>query len=132
MNAKDEQDIRAVIAVITDLWIAHDMDGWGEHFTEDSDFVAHSGRWWASRGDNVDGHKDVPESVVGQKRNYRQQVESVADVAPGAAVVHTRWSWPDHVQPGADPQDRSGIITYVMVKRNDRWLIRAAHNTRVS
>lgn len=132
MNAKDEQDVKAVIAATTDLWIAHDMDRWGEYFTDDSDFVAHSGRWWNSRDANVAGHKDVPESVVAQKRNYRQRVVSIADVAPGAVLVHTHWSWPDHVQPGSDAEDRSGIITYVMVKRNGQWLIRAAHNTRVS
>lgn len=121
-----------MIAATTDLWIAHDMDGWGEYFTEDADFVAHSGRWWTSRRDNVEGHKDVPDTVVGQKRNYTQRIEAIADVAPGVALVHTRWEWPDHVQPGARSEDRTGIISYVMAKRGGRWLIRAAHNTRVN
>lgn len=132
MNLKDRQDIRAVMAATTDLWVAHDMDGWGRYFTEDADFVAHSGLWWTSRQDNVEGHRDVPESVVRQKRNYSQRVESIDEIAPGVALVHTRWDWPDHVQPGAQAQDRSGIISYVLVENDERWLIRSAHNTRVS
>ena len=132
MNLKDRQDIRAVMAATTDLWVAHDMDGWGRYFTEDADFVAHSGLWWTSRAANVEGHRDVPESVVRQKRNYTQQVEAIDEVAPGVALVHTRWDWPDHVQPGAQAQDRSGILSYVLVENDGRWLIRSAHNTRVS
>ncbi|OBB96820.1 SgcJ/EcaC family oxidoreductase [Mycolicibacterium peregrinum] len=132
MNLKERQDIRAVMAATTDLWVAHDMDGWGRYFTEDADFVAHSGLWWTSRQSNVEGHRDVPESVVRQKCNYTQQVESIDEIAPGVALVHTRWDWPDHVQPGAQAQDRSGIISYVLVENDGRWLIRSAHNTRVS
>ncbi len=116
----------------TDLWVAHDMEGWGRYFTEDADFVAHSGLWWTSREDNVAGHLDVPEAVVGQKHNYTQQVEAIAEIAPGVALVHTRWDWPGHVPPGAQPEDRSGIISYVVVEHDGRWLIRSAHNTRVS
>ncbi|WP_135453344.1 SgcJ/EcaC family oxidoreductase [Mycobacterium sp. DL99] len=132
MNAKDQQDIGAVMSAATDLWVAHDMDGWGRLFTEDADFVAHSGLWWTSRGANVDGHRDVPEAVVRQKRNYTQRVEAIAEIVPGVALVHTRWDWPDHVQPGAGAEDRSGIISYVLVEHDGRWLIRSAHNTRVS
>lgn len=116
----------------TDLWVAHDMEGWGRYFTEDADFVAHSGLWWTSRDDNVAGHLDVPEAVVGQKHNYTQRVEAIAEITPGVALVHTRWDWPGHVPAGAQPEDRSGIISYVVVEHDGRWLIRSAHNARVS
>lgn len=132
MNAEDEQDIRTVMAATTDLWIAHDMDRWGQFFTEDADFVAHSGQWWTSRQDNVEGHRDVPEAVVRQKHNYSQRVESVDEVADGVALVHTRWDWPDHTAPGAQPHNRAGIITYLLIRRSRRWLIRAVHNTRTA
>ncbi|CAJ1585030.1 SgcJ/EcaC family oxidoreductase [[Mycobacterium] wendilense] len=132
MNTTDEQHIRDLIAATTELWIAHDMPGWGRHFTEDADFVSHAGQWWTSRHDNVEGHLDIPDSVVPQKRNYVQRVESIAEVAAGVALVHTRWDWPDHRSPGSEAQDRAGIISYVVVRRDDRWRIRAAHNTRIS
>lgn len=127
MDIEDEQDIAAVMTATTDLWRAHDMAAWGRYFTEDADFIAHSGLWWTSRRDNVEGHQDVPADVITGKTHYTQQVESVAEVAPGVALVHTRWNWPDP-EPGA--RDRAGVISYLLVQRDGRWLIRAAHNTR--
>jgi uncharacterized protein (TIGR02246 family) len=107
------------------------MDAWGSYFTDDADFVTHGGIWWASRDENVEGHKNIPESVVYQKKTYVQHIATIREIAPGVALVHTRWRWPNHVPPAADaPEDRGGIISYVLVKRRDRWLIRAAHNTR--
>ncbi|SHE68002.1 SgcJ/EcaC family oxidoreductase [Streptoalloteichus hindustanus] len=131
MNETDERNIRRVLAAYTELWLQHRMDEWGELFTEDSDFVTHRGIWWRTRQENVVGHKDVPASVLAQKGNYRQEVLSVQGVTPDVALVHTRWSWPDHQLPSAPTgEDREGIVTLVMVRREGKWLIRAAHNTR--
>ncbi|MBF6351071.1 SgcJ/EcaC family oxidoreductase [Nocardia flavorosea] len=133
MSPEDEHDIRTTLAAHTALWVGHDMDEWGTYFTEDSDFITHRGIWWRTRQDNIDGHKDVPEPVLRQKKNYTQQVLSIAALTPEVALVHTRWSWPEHRLPGADAaEDRTGLITLVMVKHQDRWMIRAAHNTRTN
>ena len=107
------------------------MHAWGEYFTEDADFVAHSSVRWRSRDENVNGHQNIPESIVSQKKNYIQKVAGIQAVTPDVALVHTRWSSPDHMPVSAgDTENRSGVISYVLVKRRGRWLIRAAHNTR--
>ncbi|MGX2994552.1 YybH family protein [Streptomyces sp. JNUCC 64] len=130
-DEQDERDIRKTLDVYTDLWKRHEMDAWGELFTEDSDFITHRGLWWTSREANVAGHKDVPPEVLAQKANYGQEVVGVQAVAPDVALVHTVWSWPEHRLPGAgEPEDRRGLVTLLMVRRDGRWLIRAAHNTR--
>lgn len=133
MDAKDERDIRATLATHTDLWVRHEMRQWGRYFTEDSDFITHRGLWWRSREANVRGHLDVPGSVIAQKAGYTQEVVAIDELAPGVALVHTRWDWPSHVLPGSDEaEDRWGLITLVMVRRDGGWLIRAAHNTRAN
>jgi uncharacterized protein (TIGR02246 family) len=133
MNASDDREIRAVMAETTDLWIRHEMDAWGAHFTDDADFIAHGGVWWTSRDDNVDGHKDIPESIISQKKNYIQEVATIQAVTPDVALVHTQWSWPDYLPAAAaGTENRSGVISYVLVKQRGRWLIRAAHNTKRS
>ncbi|MEG8180887.1 SgcJ/EcaC family oxidoreductase [Nocardia terpenica] len=133
MDRSDERNIRATVAAHTALWVRHEMDEWGTYFTEDSDFVTHRGIWWKSRRENVIGHKAVPDSVLAQKRNYSQRVVRIAELAPGVALVHTEWSWPGHRLPGArTAEDRHGLITLVMVERDETWLIRAAHNTRTN
>ncbi|MER5491135.1 SgcJ/EcaC family oxidoreductase [Streptomyces sp. NPDC002454] len=132
MDEEDEQRIRRALAAHTELWRRHEMDAWGELFTEDCDFITHRGIWWTSRRENVVGHRDVPAPVLAQKRSYAQEVLRVRGLAPDVALVHTSWSWPDHQLPGAEAaEDRRGLITLVMVRHPDgRWLIRAAHNTR--
>lgn len=129
----DENEIRRALDAQTDHWIRHEMDAWGAYFTDDCDFITHRGVWWRTRRDNVEGHKDVPASVIAQKRNYTQEIVDIAAIAPDVALVHTRWSWPDHALPGADaPEDRTGLITMVLVRRDGAWKIRAVHNTRVN
>ncbi|WP_225727523.1 MULTISPECIES: SgcJ/EcaC family oxidoreductase [unclassified Nocardia] len=133
MNAEDELSIRSALTEQTELWIRHEMDAWGEYFTDDADFITHRGIWWRTRQENVQGHKDVPESILRQKRNYSQRIVSVDAITSDVALVHTAWNWPEHRLPGADrAADRGGLITLVMVKRDGAWLIRAAHNTRVN
>ncbi|MFC5747316.1 YybH family protein [Actinomadura rugatobispora] len=126
----DENAIRALMARHTDLWIRHEMDEWGALFTEDSDFITHRGLWWRTRAENVAGHKDVPPSVLDQKKNYTQDVVDIQEVTADVALVHTVWTWPDHRLPGAPAEDRRGLITFVLVRTPDGWRIRAAHNTR--
>lgn len=122
-----------MLADYTELWVRHEMQEWGRYFTDDSDFIAHSGVWWQSRRDNVLGHTDIPDSAIEQKHNYTQEVLRVAEVTPDVALVHTRWRWSDFTAPGESAaQDRTGLITLVLVKRRQGWLIRAAHNTRVA
>lgn len=132
MDNSDEQQIRDLLASYTDLWIRHDMVAWGELFTEDCDFITHRGLWWSSREDNVAGHLDVQDSVLTQKANYTQDIVDIQPVAPGVALVHTAWRWPDHQLPSGAAEDRRGLITLVLVEHTGRWLIRAAHNTRVN
>ncbi|RDI55822.1 SgcJ/EcaC family oxidoreductase [Nocardia mexicana] len=133
MDQDDDRAIRSALAEYTDLWIRHEMDEWGRFFTEKSDFITHRGIWWRTRQDNVAGHKDAPDSVIRQKRNYTQEIADIQEIAPNVALVHTTWAWPDHRLPGTNQaEDRHGLITLVMVKHTGTWLIRAAHNTRVN
>ncbi|WP_167475852.1 YybH family protein [Nocardia arthritidis] len=133
MNTEDELSIRSALTGQTELWIRHEMDAWGEYFTDDADFITHRGIWWRTREENVQGHKDVPESVLRQKSNYSQRIVSIDAITPDVALVHTTWTWPEHRLPGAArAEDRGGLITLIMVKRDGVWLVRAAHNTRVN
>ena len=52
---------------------------------------------------------------------------------PDTALVHATWEWPGCKQPSSEEwKDFNGIITMVLVKRNDKWLIRALQNTVTS
>jgi uncharacterized protein (TIGR02246 family) len=108
------------------------MDAWGRHFTDDADFVTHTGGWWKSNQENVAGHKEVPDSVIAQKARYRLVAAKISFLKPDVALVHATWEGPGSIpSPAEAPVDRKGIITMVMTKPERRWLIRASQNTRV-
>lgn len=136
MERESQTEHRAIddlLSAYVAAWREDDMDAWGRLFTDDSDFVTHTGLWWRSRHESVAGHKAVPAEVSRQKARYELRAVETSFLAPEIALVHAIWEWPGFVESaGEAPADRSGIITMVMVNRDRGWLIRASHNTRIS
>ncbi|AKU95540.1 hypothetical protein AKJ09_02204 [Labilithrix luteola] len=125
--------IEDVIERYVQTWQRDDMDAWGELFTEDCDFVAWAGQWWKTRRENVDAHKCVHASVAKQRQNYELEIAKVDMLCSELALVHARWSWREfRAMPDAPSDDRSGIVTMVMMKTEAGWRIRASHNARVT
>lgn len=131
MSGQDVKAIQALMASYLKAWHINDMEGWAEHFTPDSDFITWRGIWWKTRDENINAHRDIPVSIARQMKNYQLAAEDIALLSPTIALVHARWHWPEFVENGHLPEDRHGLLTMVMVKRDDRWRIRATHNGRV-
>jgi uncharacterized protein (TIGR02246 family) len=131
VNTDAEEAIERLLKSYVEAWHRNDMEHWGALFTEDCDFVGWKGIWWKSRGENVAGHKVIPEFIARQMPNYRAESARISFLAPDVALVHAVWTWPGFVPaPDCFPENRSGILTMVLVRRNDAWLIRASHNSR--
>jgi uncharacterized protein (TIGR02246 family) len=131
----DEHAIKNVIASYVDTWNRHDMDAWGKLFTNDVDYVNRGGGWWKNNQENVQGHKMIHEMLVKQKQNmnYKSSVAKIMFLQTDIAIVHATWEWPDFNHPSGEvTKDFKGIITMVMVKKNNQWLIRALQNTVTS
>jgi uncharacterized protein (TIGR02246 family) len=132
MQSADRDAIDRVLSRYVETWRAHDMDAWGRLFTDDADFISHTGGWWKSNRENVAGHKAIPDSVIPQKARYRLATAKISFLTTDVALVHATWEWSGFIpSPGEAPVDRKGIITMVMTKHEDRWLIRASQNTRI-
>jgi uncharacterized protein (TIGR02246 family) len=131
MASTDVEGIHRIFSTYLETWRKHDMDAWGRLFTDDADFVTHTGGWWKSNQENVSGHKAIPDAVLEQKTRYTLAAAKISFLKPDIALVHATWEWPGFIQSrGEAPVDRKGIITMVMVKQEGRWLIRASQNTR--
>jgi uncharacterized protein (TIGR02246 family) len=131
----DEEAIKQVLATYVDTWNTHDMATWGALFTDDVDYVNRGGGWWQSNKENVEGHKAIHDMLVKQKQQmtYTSTVAKIAFLKPDVALVHATWEWPGFPLPaGKEAKDFKGIITMVMVKQADTWLIRAVQNTLTS
>jgi hypothetical protein len=53
-------------------------------------------------------------------------------IRPDVATAHVEWAMRGDKDPDGTPrQPRQGIFTWVLEKRNGKWLIIAAHNTNL-
>lgn len=131
-TAAELDGIRELLDTYLATWRRHDMRAWGSLFTDDADFVTHTGLWWKSNAENVAGHEAVPASVIEQKARYELRVSAIRLLDDDVALVHANWSWPGFVPPtGGQAADVGGIITMILVRRDGRWRIRASHNTKM-
>ncbi len=125
--------IEAVMRSYVETWRRDDMDAWGALFTEDCDFIGWSGQWWRSRAENIAGHKAVSSEIARQRSSYTIEIADVDFLTPDIALVHAVWSWPDFVAAdGLGREERRGVLSMVMVRRDDGFRIRASHNARVA
>jgi uncharacterized protein (TIGR02246 family) len=108
------------------------MDAWGKLFTDDVDYVNRRGASWQSNKENIEGHKILHERLVRQKSPmaYKMDAAKVTFLKPDLALVQATWEWPGFIQRSGEAiGDFKGIITMVMVKQHEKWLIRSSQNT---
>ena len=129
----DKEAIEKVIADYVKYWNKNDMDSWGRLFTEDVDYVNRGGGWWQSNKENMEGHKRIHDMMVKQNQTmtFNLDVRNITFLKPDIALVHALSEWPGFKFPGPDqePGNVKGIITFVIIKKVNGWLIRALHNT---
>lgn len=131
----DEQAIGEVLSTLESTWNEHDMERWGELFTEDVDYVNRAGGIWHGNKTNAEEHKRIHAMLQkqNQKMDWTAKITKIGFLTPEIALVYASWKWPGMVPPSGDQQELfRGTITMVMTKRDDKWLIRALHNSIVT
>jgi uncharacterized protein (TIGR02246 family) len=131
MTHADVQAIRALLARYLECWRRADIENWSDLFTEDSDFISWSGLWWRTRDQVIAGHRAVTDFIRAQQARYQFESCQIHPLAPTVALVHALWFWPDFKErQEAQPEDRAGILTMVLIRTESGWRIRASQNTR--
>lgn len=128
-------DASAIDALVTDfgrLFSANDMKGWSDLFTDRADFISWGGVWWRTRAEIFAGHLQIPSAVSVQLSAYRLSPLDRELLSENTALAHARWDWKAFAEEGAEPEDRAGVLTLVLVKVDGSWKVRAAQNTRLS
>lgn len=133
MKTHDEREIGELFREYVQRWQSGDLTSWSQLFTEDADFITWGGLWWRTREAIVAGHRLVPLSVVSQQPRYRFESWRSEPVTPTVALAHAVWHWPDFKERSdSAPEDRSGVLTMLLVRTSAGWRIRASQNTRTS
>ena len=128
----EEGAIPEVLTTYEAAWNKHDLAAWAKLFTDDVDYVNRDGSIWKGNEANIAGHQAIHQMLKNQDQNmsWTVQVNQISNLSPDIALVHATWEWPCFRLPsGIKLKDFRGILTLVMVQRENRWLIRALHNT---
>lgn len=130
-STHDTVGVARALARVAAAWEAGDPDAYAQAFTDDADYTAFDGTRMAGRTAIADGHRAL---FAGIMRNSRMVTESqdVRFPAPGVAVACQRggivMSWQKR-RTGPTAKRRSSV-TFVLVRRDETWLVDAFHNSR--
>jgi len=125
----DEEAVRALPRAFCEAWAKHDGHQLAAIMAEDVDFVTVGGTWFHGRADFEKYHTRL---LSGRFRaSSNTPLETVVRfVRPDEAVVHWSWTIEGDANPDGSPRPkRFGIMTMVVKKQNEQWLVAVAQNT---
>ena len=113
-------------------WNAHDADQLIDLFDEPMDFVNVLGMHHRSRASLRAEYEHIHATFM-KNTVIRMRPNDARLLTPDVAIAHAHWEMTGVAKvPGWNvPDVRCGVMTYVLVRRGDRWKISAAQNTDV-
>jgi uncharacterized protein (TIGR02246 family) len=130
-NDADRKSIEALGKRWQDLWNLHDMESLSLLLTQDVDFVTVLGPkgWLKGRAAWLEAHARMHKTLFTDSVWTTQKVD-VKFVRPDLAVARVLWSTTgDKVRHIKHGEPREGIFTWILDKRDGKWLIIASQNT---
>ncbi|WP_109482101.1 SgcJ/EcaC family oxidoreductase [Paraburkholderia sp. C35] len=111
-------------------WNAHDAIALGNLLTPDAEFVLVSGMLLRGREDFTLWHGQLFAGRYGKSVFRQDGPAELTMIRPDIALIHWRWSISGVENPDGNPVAAyRGIFTWVLIKTDGQWLIRAAQNT---
>lgn len=140
VRAAEEESVRKTVIDFAVDWNRHDMVAFGKLFAPDADFVNVRGTWMKGRHDielrHSYSHGTVPaDTFPGRERYYGIFKNSkmtfvqthVRFLRDDVALAHVDWQLTGDRRIAS----RKGLLTFVLVKENDQWLIASGQNTEI-
>ncbi|WP_201984305.1 SgcJ/EcaC family oxidoreductase [Hymenobacter rubidus] len=127
----DETAVRATVSACVRSWNNHNYSDLATYTTPDVDWVTNVGMWWQGRAAVRQALQAYHEGMFKNTLLRSEQV-SVRFAAPTVAVVHQvvyigRYYPPDGVDQEYNRQgDNQAMITYTVLKQQEKWLISTA------
>lgn len=127
-KAKDEAEIGRVLANSVEAWNKHDAKAFSMVFAEDADFTN-------VRGTSAHGRAEVEKfhaplfATRFKDTNLKMTRTKTRFIRSDVAAVDAWWEMSGAKGPeGQDIPLRKGLLSFVMTKEGERWLITVMHN----
>jgi uncharacterized protein (TIGR02246 family) len=113
----DEQAIRALLHDLGEDWNKHEMKEFAARLGENADVVNRFGQWMKSRSAILEHLSALHKSSFrAQLESRSSQIEQVRFLTPDVALAHEL----------TDEGPGKSVRTYVLQKRDSKWLIESA------
>ncbi len=138
-----EDGVRGAVNGFAEAWNRHDMNAFGALFAADADFVNVGGRWWRGRQEiqtnHAYSHGAIPKSshptgipahygIFKMSTHHFDRID-VRFVRADVAVAHATWT---NIGDERATEPRHGMMTLIVTRDRNRWLISAAQNTEIN
>lgn len=129
----DEKQINDQIDAFVFSWNSHNFDNIADYTTVDLDWVNIVGHWYKGQEQNKT-HLEALHRTIFKDVKYSKSKTHIRFLTDDVAIAHVYWSLgafypPDGIDRGNNKMgDDNELGTLVMLKKNGKWLIAAAHN----
>lgn len=132
LKSSVDPGIAELIATHERGWNAHSADMLMSLFDESMDFVNVLGMHHRSAASLRQEYQHIFATFM-KNTTIRMRPNDARLLSPDIAVAHAHWEMTGMAKvPGWNSPDvRRGVMTYVLVRRGDKWKISAAQNTDV-
>ncbi|MGB0497569.1 MAG: SgcJ/EcaC family oxidoreductase [Rubricella sp.] len=125
---KDPQDVPHAFV---EAWMARDAAALAALFAEDADFVNVTGLWWRDRAAIEKAYAYGLSTFFRETTLTPRRIET-RRVGSDAAVVHCRFRLEGQIAPdGGVAGPRMTILSFVLERRRDGWIVVSAQNTDI-
>lgn len=127
-GARDEEEIRKVLADFVEAWNKHDAKAFSMVFAEDADFTNVRGTSASGRAEIEKFHASLFATRF-KDTNQKMTKTKIRFIRPDVAAVDAWWEMTGAKGPeGQDVPLRKGLLNFVMTKAGDKWRITVMHN----
>ncbi len=132
LTEKDTHTIQKTVAGLTHTWNANDVNAYASFLTDNCDWINIVDMHWRGKAAVVKAHTVYLSTMFLGVRQETLESE-ISEIAPDVALVVLTIRMGDFTTPdGRLEKDMHDRMSYVLVKQPDeKWLIRAAHNTTI-
>jgi len=126
-DSGDDAAVKEVVAGFSNGWNSHDAHAMCLSLADDVRWVSWRGEVYSSREEVESAHAKLFADLY--KNTHRtDEVKSVQFISPDTASVDDYWSMTGaRTREGADWPYRAGYASFLMSRRNGRWIVVAAH-----
>ena len=127
-GARDEDEIRKVLADFLEAWNKHDAKAFSMIFAEDADFTNVRGTSASGRAEIEKFHAPLFATRF-KDTNQKMAKSKIRFIRPDVAAVDAWWEMTGAKGPeGQDIPLRKGLLNFIMTKEGDKWRITVMHN----